>query len=437
MKLRKLLAVTVAAGLVIASMAGCGSTSNDAASDNATQAPAKKEETKKEDTKKAETPAEVQDVSLKVWVPEELVDWMGGVEQDFAKAHPEFNMTWETAIVGIDESVNNLQTDADAAADVFVFPSGSLGQLTEAGLIYPITYDYDNLAAAHAAGAISACSLDGMLYGVPCSPNSWFMYYDKSMYTEDEVKSLESMMAKDLGADVKNFSCTIGNGWYIEAFFFAAGCTLFGENGLDATSCDWNNAAGKMAGEYLIDLAANPKYVEDQDGIAGSLMKDHKLAALCTGTWGSKDVKEYLGDNYAATKLPTIKIDGKDCQLSNFADYKAWGVKSNTKFPLAAQQFAVYLGSEEVQLSLYNTDGTTPTITALTQNDTIKQDVATCALIQQSEYATPQPYIAQINEYWTPTEALGKGIVNGEITRDNLQESLDTCVESILTKLGK
>ena len=49
--------------------------------------------------------------------------------------------------------------------------------------------------------------VDRVSYAVPFTPNSWFMYYDKSMYTEEEGKSLDTMMAKDLGACIKNFSC--------------------------------------------------------------------------------------------------------------------------------------------------------------------------------------------------------------------------------------
>ena len=53
----------------------------------------------------------------------------------------------------------------------------------------------------------------------------------------------------------------------------------------------------------------------------------------------------------------------------------------------------------------------------------------------QTEFAVPQPAISQINEYWTPVEAFGKGIVNKEITKDNMQESLDSVVSSVTSKL--
>ena len=46
---------------------------------------------------------------------------------------------------------------------------------------------------------------------------------------------------------------------------------------------DWNNANGLAAGKYMIDLVNNPKYVEDKDGIAMSLLREGKLAAYVDG----------------------------------------------------------------------------------------------------------------------------------------------------------
>lgn len=429
MKMKKLVALAMAAVMSMA-VIGCGS---DKPADAST--PAESAQTSAEG--KEEAPAgdagTVEAISLKVWCPEEEMEITQEMADAFQAAHPEYDITWEIAVVGVDESTANLTTDSDAAADVFQMPSGAVAELTEAGLLLPIAYDLDNVKALYSDGAINACSKDGMLYGVPSTPNSWFMYYNTSMYTEDEVKSLETMMAKDLGADVQNFSCTISNSWYIEAFFYAAGAELYGADGFDAESCTWNGEKGLAAANYLIDLAANPKYVEDKDGIAGSLFKDGKLGALCSGTWSAPDLKEALGENYGACALPTININGVDANLSNFADYKCFSVKSNTAHPLAAQQFAEWLGNAENQLTRYQECGATPTALELLDNPALAEDAATCALIAQTAYSTPQPVISQMAQYWTPAQALGEGIVNGEITKANIQEKLDQCATAIIT----
>ena len=415
---KRLLALTMMSALTVTAFAGCGSDKSN------TQKPAG-------NAASAENP---QAVSLKLWTSEEDYELTEDMCARFDEAHPEYKCDFEITIINVDESVEQLETDPDNAADVFIMPSGSIPQLVEEGLVYPITYDADTLKGLYSEGALDACSMNGELYGVPFTPNSWFMFYNKKLFNAEEVKSLETMMAKDLGDDTYNFSCSLSNSWYIEAWFYAAGCTLFGEDGITPDDCTWNNANGLAAGEYIIDLVNNPKYIEDKDGIAGSLMKEGKLGAICTGTWGYPELLEALGDDLGAVALPTVEIAGKTANLSNFADYKCFAVKSNTSAPLAAQQLAEFFANEENQLLRYQKNSTPPTALSLTDNADIMSDISTCALLAQTEFATPQPAISQINAYWTPAEALGTGIVNGEITKANLQESLDSLVQSVTTK---
>lgn len=439
-KMKKVLALTMAAVLSVGALTACGS--KEASSDAKTDTISKEttattggtsDDASTGDNTNTTATGEVEKVNLKVWCPEEEMEMTQQLAETFQAAHPEYEITWDIAVVGIDESAANLTTDADSAADVFHIPSGSIAELTEAGYLLPIAYDLENIKSMYGQGAIEAATKDDMMYGVPYTPNSWFMYYNTSLFTEDEVKSLETMMAKDLGADTYNFSCTISNSWYIEAFFYAAGCQLFGPDGTDPNVCTWNDANGLAAGNYIIELAQNPKYVEDKDGIAGALFKEGKLGALCSGTWVYPDFKEALGENLGAVALPTININGADAHLSNFADYKLMAVKSNTAHPLAAQQFAQWLANEEAQLIRYKEAGAVPSCLSLQENPELSSDVATIALISQTEYATPQPAISQIGAYWTPAQALGEGIINGEITAANLQEKLDQCATAITT----
>ena len=429
MKMKKLVALTMAAVMSM-TVIGCGSEKPADAS-----TPAESAQTSAEN--KAEAPAEdagtVEAVSLKVWCPEEEMEITQEMAETFAAAHPEYEITWDFAVVGVDESTANLTTDPDSAADVFQMPSGAIAELTEAGLLLPIAYDLENVKSLYGDGAINACTMDGMMYGVPSTPNCWFMFYNKSMYTEDEVQSLEAMMAKDFGADTYNFSCKIKDSWYVEAFFYAAGAQLYGADGMDPTSCDWNGANGLAAANYVIDLANNPKYIEDKDGVGGSMFKEGKLGAICSGNWDAPTYAEALGENYGAVALPTININGKDAHLSNFSDYKCFSVKSNTAHPLAAQQFAEWLGNADNQLLRYQECGAVPSCLSLQDNPALAEDPATVALIAQTQYATPQPVISQMASYWSPVIALGEGIINGEITKDNIQEKLDLCVEAILT----
>ena len=380
-------------------------------------------------------PVSAEPVTLKIWTHADDQPVTELMCNNFKAAHPEYDLTFEWGQLGADLTVPQLKVDADAAADVLIIPSGAIPELVEAGLLLPITVDKAEIESIHAEGAIKGCTFEDLLYAVPVTPNSFFMYYDKSKYTEEEVLSLETMLAKDLGPDIKNFSHQISNSWFLGGFFYANGCTLFGPDGDDPTECSWNTPQGIQVGEYLIDLAHNPKYVEDRDGIAGTMMREGKLAALCSGIWAADSMKEILGDNLGATKLPTIKIGGVEKQLSNFADFKCYAVKSATKYPKAAQLLAAWLCNEESQLMRFEERSEAPTIKSLTDNPSVAANVPVAGLSLQIRYSTPNPTSSKLNDYWAPAEALGTGIYEGSVTKENLQEKLDACVEAILAKL--
>lgn len=435
MKGKKFAALMTALVLAAMTITGCGNTQNGSSStsgSNDTVNTNKESQSAANDTQASD---DVEDVHLKVWTASDEFDMTTEMLEKFKDLHPEYNFTYELIIVGVDESTTLLVSDPDIAADVFYQPSGAIPELTQAGLLYPITYNQENINTIYGTGALTACTgEDGLLYGIPFTPNSWFMYYNKSMFNEEEIKSLEVMLDKDLGDGVLNFGLDMSNSWYVSAFFYAGGCTLFGANGDDPADCTWNSENGYKVGEYIIDLAQNPRYLEDADGLGAAMFKAGELGAMCSGTWMAGEFSEALGDDYAAAALPSIKLDGKDCQLSNFSDYKMVSVKANTAHPLAAQQLAVFLANEENQLIRYEEIATTPTILSLVDHPSLLDDPASSALLAQTRFATAQPAIPQLKGYWTPAEALATGMVNGEITRTNLQENLDTFVNQIINQ---
>ena len=430
--MKKIIAMLLALVMVL-SLAACGGekapeTTAPAANNNETPAA-------------TEGAAAPEKVNLKVWAPGDEMEITRQMVDAFAAAHPEYDLNVEVLELGIDQCDKVLMNDPDAGADVFQLPSGGISAMNEAGLLMPITVDVDAVKALYGEGALASCiayneALDmDLLYAIPFSPNTWFIYYNTDMFTAEEVKSLETMMAKDLGEGIQNFSCDITNSWYIEAFFYAAGCNLYGPAGNDPTQCDWNSEAGVAAATYLMELAKNPKYLEDQDGIAGAMMKEGKLAALSSGTWSYPDLYAALGDKLGACALPTIELNGETCQMSNFADYKTWAVKSNTAHPIAAQQLAAWLANVDSQMLRYTEAGAAPTALALLDAPEVAANVAVVGLVEQTNYATPQPSIPKVNDYWTPATALGEGIVNGTITADNVQEELDKLVTNITTDI--
>ncbi|HKL79118.1 MAG TPA: extracellular solute-binding protein, partial [Mobilitalea sp.] len=211
---------------------------------------------------------------------------------------------------------------------------------------------------------------------------------------------------------------------------------LFGADGRDPSVVTFNDAKGLEIGNYLIDLAANPKFLDEAEGNILTAFANGTLGAACSGTWNAETIKEALGDNYAATKLPTINVGGADQQLSNFADFKLIGVNSQTKAPIPAMQLAEWLANEENQKTRFAVRSIAPTNLALAADPEVLANTAVAALSLQTSFSTLQSTIPQMGNYWTPAEAFGTELISGVITKDNLQEKLDAFVESILSSIG-
>lgn len=434
---RRFTALLMLAVMLITSFAACGKkdTDNTPASSGQTNTTGQSSNQSSNQTS-SEGSKEVQDVTLKVWGPQEEQELLKQITDSFAKAHPEYNITFEYGVVSEGDAATELTKDPEAGADVFAFASDQTARLVEAGLLYPITLNVDAIKAANSEASIQAATINGQLYGYPFTPNSWFMYYDKSKFTEEEVLSLDTMMAKDLGEGVKNFSVDINNGWYLSAFYFAAGCNLFGEDGRDPNTMTFNNADGVEVTKYLIDLVSNPKFLEEDQSNMIAAFQSGTLGACCSGTWNAQAIQEALGENYAATKLPTIRINGKDLQLSNFADFKLIGVNSQTKYPIPAMQLAEWLANEENQKLRFEVRSIAPTNLNLAKDPVVLANPAVAALSLQSSFSTLQSSIPQMGNYWVPAEAFGNELISGKITKDNVQEKLDAFVESVLSSIN-
>ena len=233
-------------------------------------------------------------------------------------------------------------------------------------------------------------------------------------------------MDKGLGDGVTNFAFPMDNSWYFAAFYYAAGGSLFGD-GTDPTGgCTFDSDDGIEMTKYLVDLAANPKFQNEQNGSSIAKFADGKLGAYCSGSWDSVAIKEALGDNFGVTKIPTITVNGKTDQMRSFSGSKAIGVNPFCEDPEVAVALASYLSGEECQTIRFETRDIAPTNAAVLELDAVKENVVVAAQgLEIAEAATVQPLLDEMSTYWTPAETMGKELIQGDVTVDNAAEKTD------------
>ncbi|MCR4998651.1 MAG: sugar ABC transporter substrate-binding protein, partial [Lachnospiraceae bacterium] len=306
---KKVLAMLLATTMVATAFAGCGSKTEDGAA-----APAAAAEGG--DAAAAETT----DVTLTVWGPQEDQDeangnWLKTQCEAFNEAHPEWNVTFEYGVCSEGDAKTNVGTDATAAADVYMFANDQIPDLLAANGIAELGGStVDQIKSQNSDTMVNTVTYNGGVYGVPFTSNTWFMYYDKSVFTEDDVKNLDTMLEKGTVA----FPLT--NSWYIASFYVANGCTLFGADGTDeAAGFDFSGDKAAAVTNYLVDLAANPNFKNDADGVGIAGLADGSVNAIFSGSWDYDIVKEALGDIMGIAAAPTFTVDGKEAQLKAFA----------------------------------------------------------------------------------------------------------------------
>lgn len=432
MKIRKIMTAITAAAMAGVMMAGCSSGGSSAGSSADSSSAAN-------NSSAADSGNASGEVSLTVWGSQEDQEMLKQMCDDFAAANPDKKYTFTYGVVSEADAQKEVLKDISAAADVFAFASDQTATLVDAGALYRVTKNKDQIIAENTEASISAASINDELYGYPYVSDTYFMYYDKSKLSEDDVKSIEGIMSKDIEGVSTNFAFDTDNGWYQTAFFFGAGCKLFGDDGTDPTQCDFNNERGYMVGEYLIDLVNSPKYGSNfDDSLVKAGFADGTLAAAVSGTWNATEIQASLGDNYAATKLPEFTLsNGETVQMGSMANFKIMGVNSETKNPLEAMALAEWLTNKDNQKLRFEKRSFAPTNVELANDtETMNSNIAIGALAQQAKFSTVQTSIPQCQNFWTPAEAFGQEIIAGTCTKDNLQEKLDAYVASVLATLG-
>lgn len=365
-----------------------------------------------------------------IWVSEVdgVADLTAQQIDAFEAANPGIVINATVEGVGEGESATQMITDVETGADIFCFAQDQLSRLVTAGALNKLGVKAsETVKELNDAGAVKAASVNDNLYCYPLtSDNGYFMFYDKSVISEDKLDSLEDILDACKAAGRK-FSYELeGSGWYNAGFFFATGChsnwTTDNDSKFLSVDDDFNSANG------LIALKGIEKVVKHEAYYNSSNCADFKAAipsaVVISGTWGSATAKEALGDNYAATDLPSFTVDGKSYHIGSFSGNKLMGVKPQVDAKRAAvfQQLALWLTNEECQTQRFEEFGWGPSNLAAQGSDAVKSDLALTALAQQSQYAVPQGQIH--GSWWDISKVYATAAKNAKSEAD-LQAALD------------
>ena len=248
------------------------------------------------------------------------------------------------------------------------------------------------------------------------------MYYDKSVFSDEDIKSLDAMLQKG------KVAFPLDNSWYIAAFYVANGCTLFGADGSDADAgFDFSGDKAVAVTNYLVDLVANPNFSN------GDVGTNADAKAFFSGTWDYQKAVDAYGENLGIAPAPSITINGELKQMKAFAGSKAVGVNPATalykEHPEVAVALAAYLGGTDAQKAHYELRNIIPT----DNNVKVDDPLAQAQMDTMSVASIVQPLQVNMGNYWTPAESMGKELVSGTVTHDNAADKTESMNKSMNT----
>ena len=321
------------------------------------------------------------------------------------------NITFEVQAVGEGDAASKMVTDVESGADLYFFAQDQLSRLVTAGALNAVRGDYlKAVKEGNSESVVGAATVGDSVYAFPATAdNGYFLYYDGSKLSADDVKEWETLIAKaEAGQYEVDFNYS--SAWYNFGFFYGAGAdSIWTTNeagkfvGLKDT---YNSDAGKVAARAMANIVTSGSVVDTSSvGESGA-----KSIAVVSGTWDYEAAQTKFGANLKCAELPSFTVNGKKYHTGSFSGNKLVGVKPQTTRAkgYVAMELANYLTGEKGQLERFNALKWGPSNKVVAASEAVKSAPQIAALAAQNQYAKPQGQFP--GDWWTLAGAIGTGI---------------------------
>lgn len=333
------------------------------------------------------------------------------------------------------DKVDSEVLDWVVGPDVYEFASDKITVLYQKGALARLVGDNaDFVTENNSELGVSLATFNENLYAYPYTgDNTYYVQYDTSFYTAEDVKSIETMLDKAAEAG-KRVGYNLGEAFWSAGALFTYGADykmVFDEDGaITSVSADFDGEAGQKAIKAMYQIMQSPAWQNEM----AAPTPTNNLVACIAGTWDIAAYKEALGDNYGCAVMPTVTVDGDTKHLGAFLGGKLLGVnpqvsQGDNDRLVAAHELAKYLSGEESQLARFEENGIAPCNKAAAANSKVTSDPNVQALVAQQEFAHAQTAVPA--NFWTAPNTLYTAMQDGSFTLEEIATYAKTLNDSI------
>lgn len=374
----------------------------------------------------SEEPVVKTDVELLVWAAaEEEPVLKNAVTYYNGLAASKYNITYTFASVGEGDVANEMIKNVDEGADLFFFADDHVLKLQGVNALSPVVGDAkDWVEDTMTASGVSSSVFAGQMVAYPATvSNLWFAYYDNQYLTADDVKSLETILAKAKEAGKKVY-LPLDTGWYCFPSWFL-GADIYWTTKADGThgyttNMDSTEFVTRLS--YVNELLAG--YYKDGTLVQGQAMGgvDESIFTL-DGSWNYNNYLEKLPNTLATATTPTYTVDSTTYQMGSYLGAKLLGVNGahSAAKQEAAHALAQVLLNKEFSLQRYEARQMIPVnVDALSDaRYTSNKTPAVSAMEAQMKIAGfSQSATCQGSVVWDIQAAIGKALYGNNSAAD-------------------
>ncbi len=400
-----------------------------------------------EKSTKTTTTSSSERITLTVWASQEDQAMIRDMCNAYAAANPDKTYKFLYGVQSESDAADKVLNDPESGPDVFAFASDQINKLIQAGALARVGGGIlEDIKAVNTAESIDAATVtiggEERVYAYPMTgDNTYFVYYDSSKLSADDVKSLDRMLEVAAAQGKQVAYKLYEDGWYLSSFFFADPDLYYKVTYTDDLTeskieINYDSAKGLEVMKALRSYFANPALtanVDDSKIIAG--IQSGTIIAAVSGTWNKTAIENVWGKNMAIAAMPTATIGGKSVLLNGYFGYKLIGVNGYSQNKGEAHKLAQWLTNQQNQLLRFQTRGFGPTNVAVKGSAEVANDAIISVVLKQAEYFRTQKGVP--STYWTPMGSLTKQFVD---TPDPLTVSdadLQALLDSLCSQIRK
>lgn len=341
------------------------------------------------------------EITLSIWEDESNIEMVQALCDDFLAEYRQnfpnspkikIEFTSQAEKSAIEEMARGV-AESGNGPDIAAVTHDTIASGVDNKIIAPISYG-DAIKHRMTAEALSAVTVDDVVYGYPITAESTTIMYDSTKVSAAELTSFDALLASG-----KKLSWTLtgdNGGYYTWGLYTDS--VLFGASGKDASSV---NIGTDKASQNVLDFfkTYGSCFVDEspEDAVSGV----SGTVGLVSSPFILSSMQKAYGNKLKLAKLPTINGES----MRPFSGYKAYIVSRYSKNASLAQELCNYLTSYDANLYRLKNAGYLPAC-PLDATEEIKKEIESKEQSQVFSASLADsmvmPNISEMNNFWRP-----------------------------------